>query len=115
MQKYTEGEWLEVPMSDRFKLTKPTGQVWLALYTLLMDDECRRKYQWSTFNKNELLRLRGFFNDVVSTQNRCLLKQSSRKGRGGGTLSLALSKNQPHVRACVRACFYFVFLMLTFA
>lgn len=68
LQKYTEGEWLEVPMSDRFKLTKPTGQVWLALYTLLMDDECRRKYQWSTFNKNELLRLRGFFNDVVVDQ-----------------------------------------------
>ena len=41
LQKYTEGEWVEVAQSDRFKLTKPIGQVWLAMYTLIQEDECR--------------------------------------------------------------------------
>lgn len=68
LQKYTEGAWVEVEVSDRLKLTKPAGQVWLALYTLLQEPECRSKYRWSTFNRNEVLRLRAHFNDVLLDQ-----------------------------------------------
>jgi hypothetical protein len=68
LQKYVDGEWVEVPPGDRFSLSKAEGQVWLALYTLIQDNECRRKYQWTTSNKNEILRLRGHFNDVLVDQ-----------------------------------------------
>ena len=37
-------------------------QVWLALYNLIMDTECRKKYQYNTSNKTELLKTRASFN-----------------------------------------------------
>lgn len=68
LEKYVDGNWAECEPSDRLKLTKPAGQVWLAIYTLMQDAECRGKYRWSTFNKNEVLRLRAHFNDVLMDQ-----------------------------------------------
>eukprot|EP00056_Hartaetosiga_gracilis_P003410 m.63502 g.63502 ORF g.63502 m.63502 type:complete len:452 (+) comp11443_c0_seq2:572-1927(+) len=69
LQKLDEmNEWVDVPPSDRFKLTKNEGQVWLALYNLLMEPECRKKYSFSTYNKNHILKLRAYLNDVVIAQ-----------------------------------------------
>lgn len=51
-----------MPRHERFQLTKPEAQVWLALYNLLMEPECRRKYEFTTHNKNEVLKLRGHLN-----------------------------------------------------
>jgi len=31
-------------------------------YNLMMEPDCRRKYQFNTYNKNELLKLRGYLN-----------------------------------------------------
>eukprot|EP00055_Hartaetosiga_balthica_P014926 m.85094 g.85094 ORF g.85094 m.85094 type:complete len:452 (-) comp8728_c2_seq1:232-1587(-) len=61
-------EWVDVPPGDRFNLTKNEGQVWIALYNLLMEPECRKKYAFTTYNKNHILKLRSHLNDVVINQ-----------------------------------------------
>ena len=68
LEKYVDSSWEATEPGDQFKLTKAEAQVWLALYTLIQDTECRKKYQFSTFNKNEMLKLRGHFNEVVIDQ-----------------------------------------------
>ena len=42
-EKFFDGKWTPVPPGDRLRMTKTEGQVWLALYNLLMEPECRRK------------------------------------------------------------------------
>lgn len=67
--KFTdEGKWVDVPHQNQFQLTKPEAQVWLALYNLLMEPECRRKYEYNSHSKAEILRLRGFMNEVLLDQ-----------------------------------------------
>jgi hypothetical protein len=46
----------------------PCFQVWIALYNVIQDTECRRKYEFNDYNKNELLKVRGHFNDVLIDQ-----------------------------------------------
>lgn len=66
LEKYSENNrWEKVPRHERFQLTKPEAQVWLALYNLLMEPECRRKYEFSSYNKNEILKLRGSLNGEI--------------------------------------------------
>eukprot|EP00050_Salpingoeca_kvevrii_P022724 m.131177 g.131177 ORF g.131177 m.131177 type:complete len:454 (+) comp9806_c0_seq5:884-2245(+) len=68
VSKYIDGKWVDVPQRDRFVLTKTEAQVWLALYNLLMEPECRRKYEFNSYNKSEILKLRSHFNDVLIDQ-----------------------------------------------
>eukprot|EP00043_Microstomoeca_roanoka_P013991 m.137748 g.137748 ORF g.137748 m.137748 type:complete len:450 (+) comp15900_c0_seq4:102-1451(+) len=69
LEKLQENQrWEAVPPSERFQLSKNEAQVWLALYNLIMEPECRRKYSFSTYNKNQILRLRAFLNDVILDQ-----------------------------------------------
>lgn len=91
MQKFYDGSWHTVKDSERLQLTKTEAQVrwphiarlhrsallkdpgsleqvWIALYNVIQDGECRRKYEFSDHNKNELLKLRGHFNDVLIDQ-----------------------------------------------
>jgi len=68
LEKCIDNQWTVTEPADRFKLTKVEAQVWLAMYTLMQDPDCRKKYLFNTYNKNEVLRLRGFFNDVVIDQ-----------------------------------------------
>eukprot|EP00041_Stephanoeca_diplocostata_P034390 m.1171167 g.1171167 ORF g.1171167 m.1171167 type:complete len:453 (-) comp24512_c0_seq5:3243-4601(-) len=67
-EKYYDAGWHEVDPSERLQVTKTEAQVWLAVYNLVQEPECRRKYEFTTFNKNELLKLRGRFNDVLVDQ-----------------------------------------------
>lgn len=68
LEKHIDGEWAKVEPGDRFKLTKAEAQAWLGIYTMMQDSECRKKYKFTTHNKNELLRLRGQFNDMLIDQ-----------------------------------------------
>jgi len=68
IEKYYETQWHTVDEGERLQLTKSEAQAWLALYNLVQDPECRRKYEYSDFNKNELLKLRGHFNDPLLDQ-----------------------------------------------
>ncbi|XP_034963950.1 zinc finger MYND domain-containing protein 10 isoform X1 [Zootoca vivipara] len=68
LKKYENGAWYEVPYEDHVKMTKLDGQVWIALYNLLLSSECQRKYNFNNFNKGQLLKLRAFLTDVVIDQ-----------------------------------------------
>ncbi|XP_030634318.1 zinc finger MYND domain-containing protein 10 [Chanos chanos] len=68
LEKYVDGKWREIPPEDRVKMTKHEGQVWIALLNLLLKAECQRKYDFNNFNKNQLLKLRGFLTEVVIDQ-----------------------------------------------
>ncbi|KAG7514768.1 hypothetical protein JOB18_042421 [Solea senegalensis] len=49
-------------------MTKLDGQVWISLYNLLLREDCQRKYDLNSFSKNQLLKLRGFFTEVLVDQ-----------------------------------------------
>lgn len=58
LEKYTEGKWRTVPPEDQLKLSKHDGQVWMALLNLLLKPDCQRKYDFNSFNKTQLLKVR---------------------------------------------------------
>ncbi|XP_054833034.1 zinc finger MYND domain-containing protein 10 isoform X2 [Eublepharis macularius] len=68
LKKFENGAWYVVPHEDHKKITKLDGQVWIALYNLLLGTECQRKYNFDNFNKNQLLKLRAFLTDTVIDQ-----------------------------------------------
>ncbi|XP_040214514.1 zinc finger MYND domain-containing protein 10 isoform X2 [Rana temporaria] len=68
LQKYENGRWLSVPAEDQQKMTKLDGQVWIALYNLLLRSECQQKYNINNFTKGQLLKLRSFLTEVLVDQ-----------------------------------------------
>ncbi|XP_067932276.1 zinc finger MYND domain-containing protein 10-like [Watersipora subatra] len=68
LQKYIDNKWTVITDSDRFKLTKTEGQIWLTLYKLLMDPDCMRKYELNGLRKNTLLKLRSHLNELMVDQ-----------------------------------------------
>ncbi|KAI2668585.1 Zinc finger MYND domain-containing protein 10 [Labeo rohita] len=68
LEKYIEGRWRTVLPEDQLKLSKHDGQVWMALLNLLLKPDCQRKYDFNSFNKSQLLKLRGFLTEVVIDQ-----------------------------------------------
>ncbi|XP_030061359.1 zinc finger MYND domain-containing protein 10 [Microcaecilia unicolor] len=68
LKKYENGRWYPVLPENHLKMTKMDGQVWIALYNLLLRPECQQKYNFNSFNKGQLLKLRGFLTDVLIDQ-----------------------------------------------
>ncbi|XP_033939515.1 zinc finger MYND domain-containing protein 10 [Pseudochaenichthys georgianus] len=68
VEKYINGRWQRIPGEDRLKMTKLDGQVWISLYNLLLKEDCQRKYDFNNYNKNQLLKLRGFMTEVLLDQ-----------------------------------------------
>uniref|UniRef100_A0A8D3AZY3 Zinc finger MYND domain-containing protein 10 n=1 Tax=Scophthalmus maximus TaxID=52904 RepID=A0A8D3AZY3_SCOMX len=68
VEKYINSKWQKIPAEDHFKMTKLDGQVWIALFNLLLKEDCQRKYDFNNFNKNQLLKLRGFLTEVLVDQ-----------------------------------------------
>lgn len=60
--------WTKVEKGDLLKITKCEAQVWLLIYHLTCDGECRKAYGLNAFRKEQLLRLRKYLNDVVLDQ-----------------------------------------------
>ncbi|XP_055077977.1 zinc finger MYND domain-containing protein 10 [Periophthalmus magnuspinnatus] len=68
VEKYMNGKWQKVPDEDRLKITKLDAQAWIALYNLLLNENCQQKYDFNNYNKNQLLKLRSFLTEVVIDQ-----------------------------------------------
>jgi hypothetical protein len=49
-------------------LPKIEAQVWIAVYNLFMDPDCRKKYSLTEMRKSNLLRLRKYMNEVLLDQ-----------------------------------------------
>ncbi|XP_042360814.1 zinc finger MYND domain-containing protein 10 isoform X2 [Plectropomus leopardus] len=68
VEKYINNRWQKIPVEDHLKMTKLDGQVWISLYNLLLKEDCQRKYEFNNFNKNQILKLRGFLTEVLVDQ-----------------------------------------------
>ena len=63
---WEDGKWQKV--EDYQKLSKVEGQVWIAIYNLLMTKESAEKYEITEYRKNQILRLRKYLNEVLLDQ-----------------------------------------------
>lgn len=66
--KYVDSKWKEIAYEDQFHLTKTEGQIWIALYHLLMEQNCQEKYDLNSYRKNTILKLRAHLTTVVVDQ-----------------------------------------------
>lgn len=66
LEKYTEGKWRPVLPEDQLKLNKHDGQVWMALLNLMLKPDCQRKYDFNSFNKAQLLKVRLYIAGAIS-------------------------------------------------
>ncbi|KAJ3028279.1 UNVERIFIED_CONTAM: Zinc finger MYND domain-containing protein 10 [Siphonaria sp. JEL0065] len=54
---FENGNWKEIDEQEYQRLGKVEAQVWLSLYNLLLDNECRRKFVFSDSKKSVILRV----------------------------------------------------------
>ena len=55
--QFVENKWEVQNPKEKLKLTKTDAQIWLTLYNLLLEPECRRKYYFTTNNKQTVLKV----------------------------------------------------------
>jgi len=68
IEKFEDHQWERVEADDEGRLPKLQTQVWLAIYNLVMDQECRSRYELTSIRRENLLRLRRYINEVVVDQ-----------------------------------------------
>ncbi|KAM6169910.1 zinc finger MYND domain-containing protein 10 [Rhynchocyon petersi] len=68
LQRFEGGRWQTVAPTEQQKLSKLDGQVWIALYNLLLSPEARARYCLTSFAKGQLLKLRAFLTDTLLDQ-----------------------------------------------
>ncbi|XP_069849579.1 zinc finger MYND domain-containing protein 10 [Dipodomys merriami] len=68
LQRFESGRWQTVVPSEQQKLSKLDGQVWIALYNLLLSPEARARYCFTSFAKGQLLKLQAFLTDTLLDQ-----------------------------------------------
>merc|ERR1719482_76874 len=68
IEKFEDHQWERVEADDEGRLPKLQTQVWLAIYNLVMDQECRTRYELTSIRRENLLRLRRYINEVVVDQ-----------------------------------------------
>merc|ERR1719352_542058 len=68
IEKFEDHKWEPVEADDEGRLPKLHTQVWLAIYNIVMDQECRSRYELTNIRRENLLRLRRYINEVVVDQ-----------------------------------------------
>lgn len=63
-----DDKWVTVETRDRLRISKVEGQVWLALYQLLLSKPTQQKYEFTEYNKSTLLKLRAYLTEPVLDQ-----------------------------------------------
>ena len=64
-EKFEDQKWQVIQPHERGRLTKVEAQLWLTIYNMLMTNESARKYELTTFRKQNLLRLRKYMNEIL--------------------------------------------------
>jgi len=67
-EKFDNNEWKVIAEDDVCTLPKLSSQLWLTIYNLVMDPQCRQRYEMKSHRKDNLLRLRRFLNEIVFDQ-----------------------------------------------
>ncbi|XP_059150753.1 zinc finger MYND domain-containing protein 10-like [Physella acuta] len=68
LYKFIDSKWVEVSFEDSLKLTKTEGQVWIAIFNLLMKRSCQEKYELNNYRKNTIIKLRSHLTEVLLDQ-----------------------------------------------
>lgn len=68
LQIFTDNKWVSVAKDETHLLPKIEGQVWLALYQLLLHPESQRKYDFNNYRKTQLLKLRRYMHEMLLDQ-----------------------------------------------
>ncbi|KAH6569529.1 hypothetical protein BASA60_008179 [Batrachochytrium salamandrivorans] len=68
IQRYQDGQWKKIKNDDINLLGQVEAQVWLSLYNLMMDRECRRIYTYTKHNQRIVLRLKDFMDEILMDQ-----------------------------------------------
>merc|ERR1719272_1802146 len=68
IEKFEDHQWEPVEADDEGRLPKLHTQVWLAIYNLVMEQECRSRYELTNIRRENLLRLRRYINEVMVDQ-----------------------------------------------
>ena len=64
-EKFEDQRWQVVKDDEKSKLPKIEAQIWLTIYNMFLSQDTNRKYEITTFRKNNLLRLRKFLNEQL--------------------------------------------------
>lgn len=67
-RKFIDHKWKNVPLDDLLQITKTEAQLWIAFYYLLCSPCCRERYEFNSFRKGQLLRLRKYLNELMLDQ-----------------------------------------------
>ncbi|KAJ3293674.1 Zinc finger MYND domain-containing protein 10 [Rhizoclosmatium sp. JEL0117] len=65
---FENGNWKDIDQEECQRLGKVEAQIWLSLYNLLLDNECRRKFVYNDAKKTVILRLRPYIEEVLVDQ-----------------------------------------------
>jgi len=65
---FVEGKWEDLEDKDFLRLNKYQAQVWLGIYSMVMEPAMRQKYDINSYRKNVLVDLRKYFNTALIDQ-----------------------------------------------
>ncbi|KAI9338231.1 hypothetical protein BDR26DRAFT_919504 [Obelidium mucronatum] len=65
---FENGNWKEIDQEEYQRLGKVEAQVWITLYNLLLDNECRRKFIYNDSKKSVILKLRPYIEEILVDQ-----------------------------------------------
>ena len=54
-----------MPESEQNRITKVEAQIWLTIYNMFLSQDTNRKYEVTSFRKQNLLRLRKYLNEML--------------------------------------------------
>lgn len=66
--KFLHGKWTSVSAEDSLKITQHEAQAWLTLNNFLVDPVFRKSYNYSTFRRENVIKLKRFMNEVLIDQ-----------------------------------------------
>ena len=67
-ERFEDQRWVVVKPQDECKIPKIEAQIWLTIYNMFTTQDSNRKYEITSFRKNNLLRLRKYLNESLVDQ-----------------------------------------------
>lgn len=64
-EKFEDQKWVVIQKHEQGRLTKIEAQVWLTIYNMMMTNDSSRKYEMTSFRKQNLMRLRKYMNETL--------------------------------------------------
>ena len=65
IEKWEDQKWIIVPKEQSGKIAKIEIQIWLSIYNLFLSQEVNRRYEVTSYRKQNLLRLRKYLNEQL--------------------------------------------------